>query len=124
MGYNYPFQPQSAVVQHQDKKQRSRRWIIAVVVVLIIASIGGFYLHWNSTYPTLRTSYSGNVGTLRLSSGGYGLDRHHLLDQVVEDHTHGTFTGHISASDGCRSLVLCRSTRHRHAERECQFHLR
>jgi hypothetical protein len=107
VGYNDPFQPQSAVVQQQDKKRPFRRWIIAAV---IIAVIGGFYLHWSSTYPTLRTSYSGDVATPTCDPEAIGWTGSISLDQVVEDYTHGTFTGIISEGDGCGSG--CSATAH------------
>jgi hypothetical protein len=102
VGYNYWFQPPSAGVHNQDKKRPFRRWIIAAVIiaVIIIAVIGGYYLHWRSTYPTLRASYSGDVGTMcnPLAVGPTGTIS---LDHVVEDHTNGTFTGRISELEGC-----------------------
>jgi hypothetical protein len=94
---NDPMQPQSAVVQNQGSKRSFRRWRIAAVVVFISASIVGFDLHWT----TLRASYSGVVGTITCDPSGMGWTGTISLDQVVEDHIHGTFTGHISASDGC-----------------------
>jgi hypothetical protein len=101
VGDNDPFQPQSAGVQDQDKKPPFRRWIIAVVVVLIIASIGGVDLHWT----TLHASYSGifwpyvdpcNSHNYQESSGGeIG------LSGIVEDRFHRTFTGSISLTYEC-----------------------
>jgi hypothetical protein len=93
MGYNDPFQPHSTVVQDQDKKHPFGRWRIAAVVGLItIASIGGFfYLHRNTTYPTLNASYLGEITTNPCSTEGSSL----TLYQIVEDRAHGTFTGLI-----------------------------
>jgi hypothetical protein len=113
---NDPFQPQSAVSQDQGSKRSFRRWrIAAVVVLIIIASIGEFYLHQNSTYPhqnstyphqnstypTLRASYKGYVGTNTCNPYAVYWTGTISLEQVVEDHTHGTFTGQISENDGC-----------------------
>lgn len=100
VGYNDPFQPQSAVAQDQDKKRPFRRWLIAAVVVLIIiASIGGFYLHWSSTYPTLYASYVGFISSPCDTLGDRGGSLR--INQIVEDRTHGTFTGMIMESYSC-----------------------
>jgi hypothetical protein len=107
VGDNDPFQPPSAVLQDQDKKHPFGRWPIATVVVLItIAFIGGlFSLHWNATYPMLHVAYYGHTSnnpscsapdSVQQMSGGSL-----TLYQIVEDHTHGTFTGLISESGGC-----------------------
>jgi hypothetical protein len=99
VGSNDPIQSQAAVVQNQGLKRSFRHWRLAVVVVLIIAAIGGFDLHWT----TLQASYYGRVGTDTCAATQYamGWTGTISLDQVVEDHIHGTFTGFISASDGC-----------------------
>jgi hypothetical protein len=112
---NDPFQPQSP---DQNKKRPFGRWLIAAVVVLIIiAVIGGFYLHRSSTYPTYPTyptlyaSYSGGfsspcdpVDTMTFLSTL-------SLDNVVEDHRNGAFTLLISES-GITGACVCNGPAH------------